>query len=121
MFRIILFSSCIQSQICCIRCLRDVFTHKDVSVSTPFIHALGPRVFHILTHISDSSSSESSIEKHVLDVVLESLTVVHLLVDLAEQSEYSVFPMTQFLIRIALSFRNWTPQCLHSDFDQLFV
>ena len=75
----------LKSQLHCIRCLGDVFTHKDITVTTPYIHALAPRVFHLLTQISDSTaSSQTPITKPVADVVLQSLELVQLLVDLAE-------------------------------------
>ena len=69
-----------------------MFADQDVSVTIPFIHTLVPRVFQLLTQLSDSVSlSAVAITKPTLDVVLESLELVQSLVDKAADSKSCLF------------------------------
>lgn len=47
-------------QLWCVQTLRSIFQHQDRSVSTPYIHSLGPRVVETLLRCADDLGSSSS-------------------------------------------------------------
>lgn len=60
--------------------LRSIFNHSDMSVSTPYIHALAPRlVEYLYAETTKKVTSEAE-----LMVTLEAITTVESLIALAE-------------------------------------
>lgn len=69
-----------QVQLKCVQTLRSIFSHSDMSVSTPYIHALAPRLVEYL--YSDNAKNVSS--EAELCVTFEAITTVESLISLAE-------------------------------------
>jgi len=65
----------------------DLFEKADRCVSTPFIHALAPRILRML--YSDDFKSLTS--KSQLEFVLECIRAVQILVQIVDTSEKSKF------------------------------
>uniref|UniRef100_A0A182QPM0 HEAT repeat-containing protein 5B n=1 Tax=Anopheles farauti TaxID=69004 RepID=A0A182QPM0_9DIPT len=79
------FRQCFQSaslpvRLKCVQTMRSIFANGDLKVSTPYIHALAPRLIeHLYTEQARSPANE-----HELALVLEGVTTVETLIALAE-------------------------------------
>lgn len=60
--------------------LRSIFNHSDLCVSTPYIHALAPR---IVEYLYTDSTKKVTTESELM-VTLEAITTVESLISLAE-------------------------------------
>lgn len=67
--------------------LRSIFNHSDMTVSTPYIHALAPRIVEYL--YTDSAKTVTS--EPELMVTLEAITTVESLISLAEPQNRKYF------------------------------
>ncbi|KAL1444531.1 hypothetical protein MTO96_045504 [Rhipicephalus appendiculatus] len=65
-------------QLWCVQTLRSIFQHQDRSVSTPYIHSLGPRVVETLLHCADDLGNTTENELR-LNVALECLQTLETL------------------------------------------
>lgn len=86
------FRQCLQSdnivvKIKCIQTMRSVFINADLRVSTPYIHALAPRVIEgLYSDVSRTPKNDGE-----LAMVLESITTVEALIALAEPQNRKFF------------------------------
>lgn len=69
-----------QVRIKCVETMRRIFSHPDRSVSTPYIHALAPRVVEYLY----SDESRHLTAESQLTLTLESIRTVDSLISIAE-------------------------------------
>ncbi|XP_052870184.1 HEAT repeat-containing protein 5B isoform X2 [Anopheles cruzii] len=79
------FRQCFQSglpavRLKCIQTIRSLFANCELKVSTPYIHALAPRLIEQLY----SEQSRNPTNEHELALVLEGITTVETLIALAE-------------------------------------
>lgn len=80
------FRHCLQNEnnlvvkVKCIQTMRSIFTTTDLKVSTPYIHALAPRVIEGL-YTEKARNPTNELE---LAITLESITTVETLITLAE-------------------------------------
>lgn len=65
-------------QLWCVQTLRSIFQHQDRSVSTPYIHSLGPRIVETLLHCADDLGNTTENELR-LSVALECLQTLETL------------------------------------------
>ncbi|XP_037575108.1 HEAT repeat-containing protein 5B-like isoform X1 [Dermacentor silvarum] len=65
-------------QLWCVQTLRSIFQHQDRSVSTPYIHSLGPRVVETLLHCADDLGNSTGNDLR-LNVALECLQTLETL------------------------------------------
>ncbi|EEB14387.1 conserved hypothetical protein [Pediculus humanus corporis] len=79
-YRQCLQNSNIQVRIKCIETMRRIFAHSDRTVSTPYIHALAPRVIEYL-YTEESRHFDSEAD---LTLTLESIRTVDSLITIAE-------------------------------------
>ncbi|XP_077537037.1 HEAT repeat-containing protein 5B isoform X2 [Haemaphysalis longicornis] len=66
-------------QLWCVQTLRSIFQHQDRSVSTPYIHSLGPRVVETLLRCADDLGSGTTGSDTRLNVALECLQTLEAL------------------------------------------
>ncbi|XP_059611858.1 HEAT repeat-containing protein 5B isoform X2 [Phlebotomus argentipes] len=97
------FHQCLQSdhqvvRVKCIQTLRSIFTNADLTVGTPYIHALAPRIIQNL-YAESVKNMKTDTE---LSLVLESITTVEALIMLAEPSKRS--QMLAILVPVLISF-----------------
>ncbi|KAK6641234.1 hypothetical protein RUM44_012943 [Polyplax serrata] len=76
-------SSNVQVRIKCVETMRRIFLHSDRSVSTPYIHALAPRVIEYLY----SEESRQLTSEYQLTLTLESIRTVESLISIAEPKQ----------------------------------
>lgn len=94
------FQQCLQNEsnlmvkFKCIQTVRSIFMNADLKVATPYIHALAPRIFEGLYSIN-SKNPKTELE---LNIVLESITTVDALIDLAEPQNSKSFLVTFYII-----------------------
>lgn len=87
------FRQCIQNEsnqmvkLKCIQTTRTIFSNAELKVSTPYIHALAPRVIEIL-YSPNAKYPKNELE---LNVILESVTTVEALIALAEPQNSKCF------------------------------
>ncbi|XP_052891459.1 HEAT repeat-containing protein 5B isoform X3 [Anopheles moucheti] len=79
------FRQCFQSaslpvQLKCVQTMRSIFANGELKVSTPYIHALAPR---LIEHLY-SEQARNPTNEHELALVLEGITTVEALIALAE-------------------------------------
>uniref|UniRef100_A0A8W7Q2Z4 HEAT repeat-containing protein 5A n=1 Tax=Anopheles coluzzii TaxID=1518534 RepID=A0A8W7Q2Z4_ANOCL len=79
------FRQCFQSaslpvRLKCVQKMRSIFANGDLRVSTPYIHALAPRLIEQLY----SEQARNPTNEHELALVLEGITTVETLIALAE-------------------------------------
>lgn len=79
------FRQCLQSEnkvvkLKCIQTIKSIFTSSDVKVSTPYIHALAPRIVERL-YFEDTKFPKDEID---VACTLESIAVIESLINLAE-------------------------------------
>lgn len=79
------FHQCLQSdsiiiRVKCIQTLRSIFTNADLTIATPYIHALAPRIMQNM-YAENVKNLKTDTE---LSLVLESITTVETLIVLAE-------------------------------------
>ncbi|XP_048508039.1 HEAT repeat-containing protein 5B isoform X2 [Athalia rosae] len=92
------FRQCIQSEnalvkLKCIQTLRTIFTHPERIVSTPYIHALAPRlVEYLYSEPSKKVSNETQ-----LTLTLESIATIETLISLAEPTNRDLMQGIQML------------------------
>ncbi|XP_014207871.1 HEAT repeat-containing protein 5B [Copidosoma floridanum] len=79
-FRLVIQSENIYIRLKCVQTLRTIFLQQDRSISTPYIHALAPRIVEYL--YSDQSKQVTNDEE--LQFTLECITTVDSLIALAE-------------------------------------
>lgn len=86
------FIQCLQSdskfvKIKCVQTIKLIFLNCDLKVSTPYIHALAPRIIEMLY------SSETKYPRDEIDVscILESIAVIETLISLAEPENRKLF------------------------------
>ncbi|XP_046742187.1 HEAT repeat-containing protein 5B isoform X2 [Diprion similis] len=92
------FRQCIQSEntlvkLKCIQTLRTIFMHPERSVSTPYIHALAPR---LVEYLYSESSKQVSTETQ-LTLTLESIATIEALISLAEPANRDLMQGIQML------------------------
>lgn len=80
------FRQCLQNEdnlrvkLKCIQTMRSIIFNTDLTVATPYIHALAPRVIEGL-YASNAKQPKNDLE---LSILLESITTVEILISLAE-------------------------------------
>lgn len=79
------FRQCLQCEnpvvkLKCIQTVRSIFANSDLKVSTPYIHALAPRIIEGL-YVEKAKSPKTD---HELSLILESVLTVETLIELAE-------------------------------------
>uniref|UniRef100_T1DQ05 Putative secreted protein n=3 Tax=Anopheles aquasalis TaxID=42839 RepID=T1DQ05_ANOAQ len=79
------FRQCFQSnqpvvRLKCVQTIRSIFANCELKVSTPYIHALAPR---LIEHLY-SDQSRNPANEHEMALVLEGVTTVETLIALAE-------------------------------------
>lgn len=91
------FRQCLQSdnkivKLKCIQTIKSIFSNSDLKVSTPYIHALAPRI------IEGLYSDEAKCPKDDIDLActLESITVIETLINLAEPKNRKFFELLSF-------------------------
>ena len=72
----------------------EIFEKADRSVSTPFIHALAPRILEFLY----SSEAKNVQTKPQLELTIESIRAIQILVQIVDSPEKSKKLFTLFLI-----------------------
>ncbi|XP_062123541.1 HEAT repeat-containing protein 5B isoform X3 [Drosophila sulfurigaster albostrigata] len=92
------FRQCLQSEnlsvkLKCIETTRSIFTKADLKTSTPYIHALAPRIIESL-YAESSKLPASELE---LQVTLESIVTVDQLIELAEPQHRNLLQDIQML------------------------
>ncbi|XP_046614986.1 HEAT repeat-containing protein 5B isoform X2 [Neodiprion virginianus] len=92
------FRQCLQSEntlvkLKCIQTLRTIFMHYERSVSTPYIHALAPRLVEYLY----SESSKQVSNETQLTLTLESIATIEALISLAEPANRDLMQGIQML------------------------
>ncbi|XP_034114352.2 HEAT repeat-containing protein 5B isoform X2 [Drosophila albomicans] len=97
------FRQCLQSEnlsvkLKCIETTRSIFTKADLKTSTPYIHALAPRIIESL-YAESSKLPASELE---LQVTLESIVTVDQLIELAEPQHH--IQMLTLLVPVLISY-----------------
>lgn len=82
MFIIYLYFSIFQVKLKCVQTLRTIFLHPERTISTPYIHALAPRLVEYLY----SDKSKQVTNDLELSFTLECVSTVEALIGLADLS-----------------------------------
>lgn len=72
-----------QIKLKCVQTLRTIFLHPERTISTPYIHALAPRIVEYL-YSDQSKQVTNDVE---LQYTLECITTVENLIELAEPTQ----------------------------------
>jgi hypothetical protein len=94
------FRQCFQSEstlvrLKCVQTIKSIYINADLKVSTPYIHALAPRIIEHL-HSEEARNPKDEIE---LAVTTESITTIDSLISLAEPQNRKYFYQFKFLIK----------------------
>lgn len=79
----------------CVQTLKTIFVHPEKSISTPYIHALAPRLVEYL-YSEDSKHVENELE---LSFTLECINTIEALIALAEPNNRKYIYSIHFLLR----------------------
>lgn len=87
------FRHCLQNEtnpmvkLKCVQTTRSIFVNADLKVSTPYIHALAPRIIEALC----APNAKNPINDIELNIILESITTIEALISLAEPQNSKFF------------------------------
>ncbi|XP_014227190.1 HEAT repeat-containing protein 5B isoform X3 [Trichogramma pretiosum] len=102
-FRQTIQSDNIYIRLKCVQTLRTIFLHPERTISTPYIHALAPRIVEFLY----SDASKQLTDEVELQFTLECITTIECLISIAEPSRRNLIQGIQMLTLLVPNLINY--------------